>query len=474
MLGQGHQELLMSVVSSAVGTAGGRGVVVQVKDPTIADASGFDNVSGDQTVTMAANFTVGNSVICDLAHYQVSSIDVATVTIAGTAATRRYTEPTGAARVQTWSLDAVVNAGRADIVVHFTSGASHYLDIGAAETSRLSYGSTALQTGTSSTPGATSGTPTQCEHLLTAAWRDSSGINSTSPTPIPSGWTREWYVANGNSFLGGAAAVKQGPQKIATTAVAFAVSTAAVYACAIHTWYWTLPLVDVGTSVQFWAASDAWAPTTQSRVIADTTKLLVTCGAWWDGNGLPSALPTDNHGTVVAAINPSTFTGNVSYPLTIQIGYVLAPSVNTHVFTPPAIQSGGDGYFTLLEIPGIDGTTPVRDSGTTVLFHNPVTAPDPNTYQTITVETLNDYAQVGDTAIAIFAMDPNSASNSNIAWVPPSGWNVLENKFNATDCIGYLLCQATVLTAGKISATATLTDPNNFYFGAAIVIFRKA
>ncbi len=463
-------------ISSVSGTAGGRGVVVQVMDPTVADPSGFDNVSGNQTITMASNFTVGNSVVVDLAHYQSSSVDIASVTIAGTSATKTYDSGAGNAKIQSWYLDAVVNSGRADVVIAFVSGAAHYLNAGAVELSRqLTYVATATGSGNTTTPNATSTTPTQCEVFYSACWRDATGVNNTAPTPIPSGWTREFFVADGATYLGGAAAVKLGPQTIATTTVTFSCSAAVGFQCRLNQWNWVIPnTVDVGTSVQFWAASDAWAPTTQARVIADTTKLLVTCGAWWDGNGLPSALPTDSSGTVVAAVNPSSFTGNVSYPLTVQIGYVLAPSAATHTLTPPAIQSGGDGYFTLLELSGIDGTTPVRETGTAVSFHTPVTPPDSGTYQTITVETSGSTAQVGDTAVAIFMMDPNSTSNSNIAWVPPSGWWVLENKFNATDCIGYLLCCATVLTAGKISATATWTDANTFVAGAAIVVFKKA
>jgi hypothetical protein len=459
-------EATFASVITGDGLAGGRGVIVQNK------AAQFDNVSGNRTITADANFTAGNSAVVNIAHYQSSSATPSGVTIGGTAATKVVTGIGTTSVCEQW-LATGLAGGSATVTITLPAGSGWYIDADVIECSPLTgLDVTANATAVNTAPTMTSAATAQAEELVVGLFRDNTGVNNVVATPVPAPLTQGFLVRDGISSLGGASGYKRVQIDGAQSAV-FA-TTSTQWVGSVGCYKFALPLVHVGTSVQFWSASDAWAPTTQSRVIADTTKLLVTAGAWWDGNGTPSALPTDNHGTFTAALNPTITGESPTTPVVTQICYQLAPSVNTHTITPPAVQSGGDGYFTLLEIAGIDGSTPIRDSGRNRSFHAPVTPPDSNTIQSMAVATDGSLAQVGDTVVAVFCMDPNSTSNSNIAWVPPTGWHVLVNKPNATDNLGVLVCCAVVTTAGKITATATWTDPNTFVADASIVVFKKA
>jgi hypothetical protein len=124
-----------------------------------------------------------------------------------------------------------------------------------------------------------------------------------------------------------------------------------------------------------------------------------------------------------------------------------------------------------VKLVGVNTTTPIRDTGTSRNWHAPVTPPDAGTIQTHTVTSAGALAQVGDFCLLCVVMDPNSTSNSDVAFVPPPGWWVVAVKYNCTDNVGAILLAAKVTVAGQITATVTWTDPNTFVAHGTMVIY---
>lgn len=227
----------------------------------------------------------------------------------------------------------------------------------------------------------------------------------------------------------------------------------------------------VGTTLQPWVASDAWSPTTLSETLAGT-RCIITLGGWWNSSGNnPGLLPTDSAGSFTAAAN-TTVPGSEE-PTQVQIAYQ-AGATGAHTITPPVLSDSGDGVLTVITVQGIASSSALRASGITRDRHAPVTAPDPDSIQSITVSTSTSSAQVGDFAVAVMEMDPNSTSNSDIAALVPSGWTLAGQNQDATDCIGFLAIYKVVTIAGTQSVTFTWTDPNTFVADAAIAVFKSA
>lgn len=451
------------------GTAGGRiDDFIQQKPAT------WNGVSGAQTITMDSALTVGNSVLVEVADYQSGSNHVSAVTIAGTTATKRHDGVGTAAKVSQWVLDAVVNSGRTDVVL--TPGASGtYLNACATECPPIVGANVvaADANGSSTTPNfTTSGLTDTCEAIVSALWRDNNGVNNVAGTPVTPPLVQGFFVADGINSLGGASGHKL-VQRAGTQTGAFASSPSATWFGSIAVFPRVLPCVLKGQAAQPWAASDNWSPTSLGISISASGKVLVGCGGWWGTASMPMPLPSSNvDGSFTSVINP-TQAGGGDYVYT-QFSVLADPTTGAHTITLPDLQNDDDGYFVLLEFDGVDTANPVRDSGHTHDYHTPSTPPDPSSYETCTVVTDGSAAQVGDFAIAQFVMDPNSTSNSNIAWVPPAGWYVLANKFNATDNVGYLLCVALVTSPGTITAIADWTDNATFVRDASILILRNA
>lgn len=224
----------------------------------------------------------------------------------------------------------------------------------------------------------------------------------------------------------------------------------------------------VGISEQMWQTSDVWVPATQSRTITGT-KSLITLGCWWDDSGGLSQLPTDTNGVFIKA-NQSL--GFANAPVQTQVCYQTTAAAGPHTVTPPFIGSSGDGYFLLLEVEGLAGNSPVRDSGGARVSHPFYGHGDPNTIQSLTVTTTGSAAQPGDLVVAVFLMD--NFSNPNINITLPPGWTSLGFNNSAVDNIGYRACYRTVTATGQQSATCTWTDDSTFVAEAAIVVFKAA
>lgn len=451
------------------GVAGGRVGIVQNSGSDKADA----DTNGLKSFTMDASFTAGNSAIVTLSWYTGGTGSVSGVSVNGVAATKANEGVGTGVNVEIWFATGLPG-GSATVEIMFGAGSGYYWNANCVEVGPLSGEGNEIDGNADATDfGPSMAAPTQCETISAGVWRDNNGITNTASPQIDAPGVLGFFNADGVGSLGGASGYKAG-QRIEAQAIGFNANPNATAFYIGQTFNLSLPLVHVGVASQFWIANDAWNPLTISRAISDTSKVLVTLGAWWNSNlspgGSPGAVPTDNNGTFVAAINPAVESGEE--PIVTQICYQTSPSVATHVVTPPSLLDSGDGYFALLELSGIVGASPVRDSGRIKSRHPPVSPPDPDTIQSMTVETDGSLAQVGDIAVAAFVMDPNSTSNSDIAWVPPAGWFVLENRFNATDNVGALFCCAKVTTAGKISATATWTDNATFYAEGAIVVFK--
>jgi len=459
--------------SGVAGVAGGKAGIIQ----NSGDWNINNTTAGVKNIIMPGNFTAGNSAIITVEWYTGNFGGVTAISVNGTAATQTYATTGSGGKTEIWHATGLSGGGDT-VAVTFTGSSGYYINMNCVETDPIaSVGNNIRNSAVSGTSvTVTMAAPSQCETISAALWRDLNGITNTHVDPTPAPSIRGFYHAEGITDLGGASSYLIGQRKTSQNIV-FNASASTQFEYTGQTYNIALPVTNVGTAEQFWIASDAWSPTTISRVISDTSKLLVTLGGWWNSNltpgGSAGAVPTDNNGTFTAAINPAVVSGDE--PIVSQICYQVAPTAATHIVTPPSLNTGGDGYFTLLEIDGIvGGGSPVRDSGRIKNRHAPVTPPDPSTIQSITVETSGTDAVVGDIAVAVFVMDPNTTSNSDIAWVPPAGWFVLENKYNATDNVGALFCAAVVTSNGKISATASWTDANTFYAEASIVIFKRS
>jgi hypothetical protein len=223
----------------------------------------------------------------------------------------------------------------------------------------------------------------------------------------------------------------------------------------------------IGISEQAWQASDVWVPSTQADPVSGS-KTLITLGCWWDDGYRRTSLPIDTSGTFSNSISPKV--GLEHAPVQVQVAFEAAASVTGHTITPPVIGGTGDGFFMLLEIEGLVTNWPVRDSGQSRKSHPFFGPGDPNTIKTITATTDGGAAQVGDLAIAIFAMDNNSNPDINISL--PSGWTSLGFNNAAVDNIGYRACYKIVTSAGAQTATCTWSDDSTFVAEAALVVFK--
>lgn len=451
------------------GVAGGRTFIVQNSGSDKADADS----NGLKSFAMDANFTAGNSAIVTLSWYTGGTGSVSSVSVNGTAATKANEGVGTGVNTEIWFATGL-SGGGATVEITFGAGSGYYWNANCVEVGPLSGEGNEVDGNASATDfGPSMASPTQCETISAGVWRDNDGITNTASPQIDSPGVLGFYNADGVASLGGASGFISG-QRIEAQAVGFNASPSATAYFVGQTFHLALPLTRAGGTSKFWTGDTTWNPATVSHAVDSTAKTLVTLGAWWNSNlspgGAPGALPTDNNGTFTAAINPACESGEE--PIVCQICYQSSPAVATHVVTPPSVADSGDGYFALLEIPGLATSSVLRDSGYIRDRHAPVSPPDPASIQTITVETDGSLAEVGDIAVAAFVMDPNSTSQTDVKWVPPSGWYVLDNKFNLTDNVGALFCCAKVTTAGKISVTATWTDPNTFFAGAAIAVFK--
>lgn len=218
----------------------------------------------------------------------------------------------------------------------------------------------------------------------------------------------------------------------------------------------------VGIAEQAWRASDVWVPATLSHTVsAVEPTTLITVGAWWGG----SSLPTDTLGAFSRAVR--RLTNNTLWPVQVQMTYQTDPQPGRHDITPPGIGASGDGFFLLLEASGLNGDSPIRDSGYATDFRPSYPPDDP--IDQITVTTEGTGAMRGDLAVAIFVMD--NISNPDIQISLPEGWVSLGYNDVAVDNIGYRACYKVVSSPGVQTASCSWSDPNGFVAEAAIVIF---
>jgi hypothetical protein len=463
---RGHHQLLLAQAVAGPGVAGGRlGAPVQSSGTFEAN-----NVSTAQTFNMGANFTPGNSVIYVHAHYQLSGVGVASVVINGITATKFQVGGGSVALLEFYRVDNVTG-GSSSIVVTFTSGTGHYVTGHAAEFDPLGAVDVVAQSNaTSTTPGSTVTTAAtaQPETLTYGAYRDDTGVNNTATTPIPATLFSGFLERDGINKLGGASGFRF-EQRIGTQNTTFS-SVSTLWYETIVTIKRTLPVTLLSTQKQDWVADNAWVPTT-ATVTTASGDVLVSVGAWWNDTGThPVPIPTDSNGTFVATVNPDISPSE--NPVSVQFCHEATPAVGSHTVTPASLAIGGDGYFWLVKLTGVDTSAPIRDTGRTRNWHAIHSPPDPATIQSITVTTAGALAQVGDFCLMAVVMDPNSTSNTDVAFVPPAGWWVVAVKYNCADNVGAILLAAKVTAAGQISATVTWTDPNTFVADVTMVVYK--
>ena len=126
--------------------------------------------------------------------------------------------------------------------------------------------------------------------------------------------------------------------------------------------------------------------------------------------------------------------------------------------------------FLVLEVEGIDASSPIRDRGQARISHQQFGHGDPNSIRTIRVLTDGTATQVGDLAVAIFAMDPFDNQDINIDL--PEGWTSLGFNNVALQNLGYRACCRFVTEAGRQTATCKWTDDSTFVAEAALVVFK--
>jgi len=465
-------QMAQSVVTSTLGAISGKGALAQQS----ASQSFNNTTSSPNNFNMTGNFTAGNSAIAEISTYRSGSTRLTGVTIGGNAASLIYRESTGgAACVEWWQADNLTGGSSQVSIAHAAGGnpwfinacCIEYTPLGALDTSRD-------QNGSSTTPTfVTTASQSILDAVTSSIWRDNSGGSTSNSVTSP--YVAGFSQADGNANLGGASGHKI-TTTLATQGGAFSCSPTCVWFGSTVIVKFATPgsIVDCGECVMTWGSS-VWSPTTISRAVSSgTNKLLVSIGGWWDTQDTSgaSALPTDNNGTFTAIYNPVKV--NTNRPMVQQVCYQASPTTATHVITPPDINAGtsADGYFSVLEIPGIDTSgNPVRCTGSTHVEHAAVTPPDPNTIQTITVTTTGTDAQVGDIAILTVTIDMNNTP-TNVAFVPPAGWQMMRNHFNCALNVGHIVCIGKVSTAGYIAATVTWTDPDTFIVDGQITVFK--
>jgi hypothetical protein len=225
----------------------------------------------------------------------------------------------------------------------------------------------------------------------------------------------------------------------------------------------------VGISEKEWKVSHVWVPATQALSLSSKSTI-ITLGCWWDNSGVVTALPADSAGRFTNAVVRRV--GLSHAPFQNQIACQAGAAIGLHVITPPRIGVRGDGYFLVLEVEGLDAGSPIRDTGQSRDSHPQFGHGDPNSIQSISVSTDGTAAQVGDLAVAIFAMDPCDNPDINIEL--PEGWTSLGFNDVALLNIGYRACCRIVTEAGRQSATCTWTDDSTFVAEATLVVFKAA
>lgn len=454
-------------------------VYQQIAFPGITRGTGGVGVTGVQTFNMPSAFQGGKDVVVPLAWFNANSSAPTAVAVNGVSATRwgQGAAP-GTSSLELWVAKNVPAAGNQQISITCGASGTTFFVSGGIECSPLAgvaVDITTNSTGTSGIPNVLSAADTQFAELIIGMWRDNAGLSTANTVTAP--LIGVFSQGDGNNSLGAGCGYRLSSRMEAQLA-AFTCSPNTTYFASVFCLKFALPVTFVGYALQLWGGSDVWVPATIPFTGAGTGVLVSLFGGWNSNmvNGVAGPVPTDSAGTFVGYVNPLGVAGGTGQlQLNVQICDQFNPAGGAHTLTPQPLQVDGDANIAFVHIAGV---TQRRCSGYTRQYHAPfgaVGTPDPSTIQNCSVTTTGNPPQVGDTYVAVFAMDPNSDTthnpNADVQWTSPSGAVVIAQRYDVRDITGLMVVAGVVTVAGHITLNPTDIDPCTFWMDGASAVY---
>jgi hypothetical protein len=226
------------------------------------------------------------------------------------------------------------------------------------------------------------------------------------------------------------------------------------------------------TQVALFSGGGIWSPTTATLNGVASGNLLVSIAGWWDsnrGNGAAQGITADTNGTFLGSGNANPNLPGASpapgWPVSSQLAHQLSAASGTHTFTPPVINSGGDGYYLVAEFNVPGATWTLVDSGSA--FSGSAT---PGAVQSITVTTAGTAAQPGDLVVAVISIDGNPSA---FGIGPASGYTNILTTSTSLDNISTGAGWLTASGSGAQSASWTWSDTATQLAQAVIAVYRS-
>lgn len=210
-------------------------------------------------------------------------------------------------------------------------------------------------------------------------------------------------------------------------------------------------VVAVGQIAQTWHVG-TWAPASITLTDVAAGDAIVALGVYWGDLVARSATaPTDDHGTLRAAIDQGPATvGRKKPPVFAQLYAELDAAPGAHTIVPPYLGGpAGDGTLYVVQIRGLTEHRLIT-TGHTWLKGDALPR--------ISV-ALEDPAQPGDLVVALAGYD-NTEGIDQSGWShPPAGWLALGLQPDARNNVPSELCYRVAPAAGSQAVAWTWTDP---------------
>jgi hypothetical protein len=223
-------------------------------------------------------------------------------------------------------------------------------------------------------------------------------------------------------------------------------------------------IVASGQIAQPWRIG-AWAPASITlRDVMAGDAILVLGVFWGDLPPGASTAPTDDRGTLVAAVDQGpAVVGRTTPPVFAQVYVELDAAPGPHTIIPPHLGGqAGDGTLYVAQVRGLTehrlvATGQARVRGTGI--------------SNLSVELRAD-ADLDDLVVAIGGYD-NTEQRERAGWShPPAGWLPLGVQEDAANNVPSSACQRAAPGRGRQAVTWTWTDPKANVACAVIVALR--
>lgn len=162
------------------------------------------NDTTSETFLVGFAFSAGRTAIATFNHFSTTG-QIASVTIGGTAATRRYQAVSGTTRGELWEAAAIAG-GTNQVVVTYSAGTDNFVTGSVEEWAPgLTFITSNTATGTSATPLVQALDITQTHTLVYASAVPTTGATNNAHSG-PSAWERAWIEQNNSTVQGGVSA----------------------------------------------------------------------------------------------------------------------------------------------------------------------------------------------------------------------------------------------------------------------------